>query len=225
MTLTDRFRSVRHAAIVFAIGAAIVGPVASGAAQDATATPDVPTAQDCDVSPVDVSTLLSSAGAADLNSPLFTTQPVAEADLPQGPAATDEELEGVTGTVRNLVACANALDPLRILALISERYTGELASAALAAQQQPELAEQLLTRFPVPLGAVDSGEPVAMIPVRDARLLPDGRVGVILEAEVPSAGGAPVTALFFVAFVDENDRWLVDEVTPMVSAAFATPAP
>lgn len=221
---TRPLRSARHAAIAIAFTVAVLGPIANVAAEDASPRPDVPAAADCDVSPVDVSLLLSSAGAADLNSPLFTTEPVAEADLPQGPAATDEEIAGVTNTVRNLVACANAVDPLRILALISEGYTGQLASAALAAQQRPDLAEQLLTRFPVPLGAVGSGEPVAMIPVRDARLLPDGRVGVILEAEVPSMGGDTVTALFFVAFVNDDDRWLVDQVTPMVSAAFATPA-
>ena len=213
------FRWVGRLAAIVALTLAMIGPVV---AQEASPTPDAPGSRECTVAPVDISTLLGSAGAADPNSPLFSTQPVDEASLPDGPAATDEELAGIEDSVRQLVACANAFDPFRILALISDRYIGQLASAALAAQDQPELAEQLLLRFPVPLGAVAGGEPVGMIPVRDARLLPDGRIGAILEASIPGAA-ADQTALFYVAFVKQDDRWLVDEVVPVASGLFGTP--
>lgn len=219
---TIRLRSVSRAAITAGLALALFSPIVS--AQQPAATPDVPDAGECSVAPAEITSLLGSAGAADPNSPLFSAQPVEEAALPDGPAVTDEELAGVTDTVRQLVACANAFDPFRILALISDRYIGQLASAALAAQEQPELAEQLLLRFPVPLGDVAGGAPVPMIPVRDARLLPDGRIGAILEASVPNMDGSDTTALFYVAFVDQDDRWLVDEVTPVASGLFGTPA-
>ncbi len=190
-------------------------------AQPATPTPDVPTAAECTVQPVDPAALLSTVGGADLNSPLFTTEPVDEATLPDGPDVTDEEREGVTDTVRQLVACANAFDPFRILALISEEYIGELGGAALAAQQQPELAMQLIDRFPVPIAAIDATGPVEMIDVRDPRLLPDGRIGVILESTVP---GSDERAVFFVTFIESDDTWLVDEVVPVANDAVATPA-
>ncbi len=202
----------------------LLAPSVSVVAQDASPSTDVPTASDCTVAPAEITTLLGSAGGADPSSPLFTTQPVDEATLPDGPAVTDEELEGITDTVRQLVACANAFDPLRILALISDQYIGQLANAALAAQEQPELAQQLLGRFPVPLGAIEGSQPVGMIPIRDARLLPDGRIGAILESTIRSPTADDVTALFWVAFVDGDDRWLVDEVLPVVSEAFSTPA-
>ncbi len=202
----------------------LIGPAIGVAAQGASPSTDVPEAIDCTVDPVEISALLSAAGGADPNSPLFSTQPVEEATLPDGPAVTDEELEGITDTVRQLVACANAFDPLRILALISDQYTGQLANAALAAQEQPELAEQLLLRFPVPLGAVSGGEPVAMVPIRDARLLPDGRIGAILESTIATATGDDVMALFYVAFVEGDERWLLDEVLPVVGEALGTPA-
>ncbi len=202
----------------------LLTPSLSVVAQDASPATDIPAASDCTVAPAEITTLLGSAGGADPASPLFTTQPVAEATLPDGPAVTDEELEGITDTVRQLVACANAFDPLRILALISDQYIGQLANAALAAQERPDLAQQLLVRFPVPLGAIDGSQPVGMIPIRDARLLPDGRIGAILESTISGTTGDAVTALFWVAFVDGDDRWLVDEVLPVVSEAFATPA-
>ncbi len=203
----------------------LVGPVIGAAAQDASPSRDIPEASECTVAPAEISTLLGSAGGADPNSPLFSTQPVEESTLTDGPAVTDEELEGITETVHQLVACANAFDPLRILALISDQYIGQLANAALAAQERPELAEQLLVRFPVPLGAVSGGEPVGDVPIRDARLLPDGRIGAILESTITSATGDDVTALFYVAFVEGDDRWLVDEVLPVAGEAFGTPVP
>lgn len=216
----------RFSRFVAGLGLAVVliGPAIGGAAQEASPGADVPAASECTVDPADITTLLGAAGGADPNSPLFTTQPVEEATLPDGPAVTDEELNAITDTVHQLVACANAFDPLRILALISDQYIGQLANAALAAQEQPELAEQLLVRFPVPLGAVAGGEPVAMVPVRDARLLPDGRIGAILESTIATASGADVTALFYVAFIEGEDRWLVDEVLPVAGEAFGTPA-
>ena len=216
----------RFGRVMAGLGLAVVlaGPALGATAQDASPARDVPAASECDVAPAEISTLLGSAAGADPNSPLFSTQPVDEATLPDGPAVTDEELEGITDTVHQLVACANAFDPLRILALISDQYIGQLANAALAAQEQPELAEQLLVRFPVPLGAVSGGEPVADVPIRDARLLPDGRIGAILESTIANASGDDVTALFYVAFVEGDDRWLVDEVLPIAGEAFGTPA-
>lgn len=190
-------------------------------AQSGTATPDIPPAGDCTVPALDISALISSAGQADPNSPLFTAEAVPESSLPDGPAASDDELAGITATTRQLVACANAQDPFRILALISPKLIGELGSAALAAQQRPELAEQLLTRFPVPLAGVASGERIPMIGIRDARLLPDGSVGAILESDVP---GSHQHLVFFATFVKSDHRWLVDAVQPVQSGSFATPA-
>ncbi|HEV2529795.1 MAG TPA: hypothetical protein VGT61_15235 [Thermomicrobiales bacterium] len=197
----------------------IAAPVAL--AQNATPTPDVPRPAECTVDPVEPAALLSSVGGADPTSPLFSTEPVDEASLPEGPAVTDEELEGITETVRQLVACANAFDPFRILALISDEYIGQLGGAALAAQQQPELAMQLMARFPVPIAAIDSAEPVQMSTIRDARLLPDGRIGAILESAVP---GSDALGVFFVTFIEEEDNWLVNDVLPVASELFATPA-
>lgn len=221
-TNRSRFRRFKRGSIGVGLALILLGPGAA-LAQDGGRERDVPMASECAVDPVEITTLLTTTSGADASSPLFSTVPVDESSLSDGPAATEEELAGVTDTVRQLVACANAFDPFRIMALVSEQYVGQLVNAALAAQEQPELAEQLLVRFPVPLGAVEGGEAVAMIPIRDARLLPDGRVGAILEAQVATATSGDVTALFYVAFVDVDDRWLVDEVQPISSQLFGTP--
>ena len=218
----SRFRPIGRGALGVGLALLLLGPTVA-LAQDDGAARDVPTAEECEVEPVEITTLLTTTSGADASSPLFSAVPVDEASLPDGPEVTEEELAGITDTVRQLVACANALDPFRIMALVSEQYIGQLVNAALAAQEQPELAEQLLVRFPVPLAAVEGGEPVAMIPIRDGRLLADGRVGAILEAQLATGTRDGITALFYVAFVEVEDRWLVDEVQPVSSELFGTP--
>jgi hypothetical protein len=49
-------------------------------------------------------------------------------------------------------------------------------------------------------------ERVTLVAVRDARVLPDGRVGAIVVQQAASFGTGPV----FVVFVANGDRWVVD---------------
>lgn len=208
------------AAIIF--GAALAPAIS---ASPATGTPaaDIPAASECTVAPLALRDLAGAVGQANPNSPLFSTATVPEASLPRGPAATDDELAGIRATVRMLVACANAQQPFSVLALVSQDYLKELAGAALAARDRPELAMQLLTRFPVPITLDESADmpKVSMMSIRGARLLPDGSLGAILENTVP---GTDAHVGFFVTFVKGDTYWLVNSVTPIAEGALATPA-
>lgn len=188
----------------------VSAPVAGAQSATPAATPDVPAAAECGVEPVEPMDLLGLLQGGDSGSDLLQSTPVPASALPEGPPASEEELAGITRTVRQLVACANAGDVLRLIPLLTDDFKAALAGAALGLQGQDPTA--IAARFPVPisvdeLGAVDQ---VAMIPIDDARLLPDGSVGAILE---PSVQGIEPSARFFVTFELVGDQWLIDGVT------------
>ncbi|MDQ3512578.1 MAG: hypothetical protein M3462_02755 [Chloroflexota bacterium] len=220
--------------VVVAVAMLMIAALAGGgtlARQGATPTApaDVPAASECVVEPLEAGDLLplltSNSGGDDL----LAREPVAEASLPTGPEATAEETAGITAAVRQLVACANARDPFRIVALLSPDFQVALAGAVLGLQSQiegddPEADVQatLEERFPVPINVedVDAEQQVAMIPIRDARLLTDGRVGAILE---PVVEGVDAPVAFFVTFVLSEDTWLIDDVSVIASQGSGTP--
>lgn len=222
-SLPDRARTVLARSLAGLILVALVGTLAGSravAAQDATpgATPDVPPPSECLVEPVDPSALLPLLSGGGQASPLLTASPTPPEALPQGPPATRAEVAAITAAVRELVACANLQDPLRLVALLTDDFKGALAVAAL--QVGEEGAEELVGRFPVPIGNVDPNRPVEMIPIRDARLLPDGNVGAILE---PTVAGVEARPIFFVVFEPVGDRWLVDDVVLVDTGIPVTP--
>lgn len=181
------------------------------AAQGATpaATPDIPAATECTIDPLEPMDLLALAQGG-VSSDLLEATPIPEASLPDGPPANEEEMEGITATVRELVACANAREPLRLVALLTDDFKIALAGAALGLQG--EAPEDLEARFPVPIALEDIEpiEEVAMIPVRDGRLLVDGRVAAILE---PTVEGIDQPLAFYVTFELVDGRWLIDDLT------------
>jgi hypothetical protein len=119
--------------------------------------------------------------------------------------------------MRELAACSNARDILRRLALFSDdnlrRTFPEGPSAAFT-----ELAEVPAT--PQPREAW-----VALLSVRDARLLPDGRAMAVVTVDNPtrhthiapgpgtptSAGQEETARIVFVRSAD-GSRWLIDDV-------------
>lgn len=200
----------------------ILGGVGSTAAQPATpaGTPDVPAASECTVEALDPMNLLSLAQGGNSDRNLLEATPVPESSLPGGPPANAEEIAGITANVRQLVACANARDPLRLVALLTDDFKLALAGAALGVQGED--AQAIADRFPVPivtddLAAVDQ---ISMIPIRDARLLRDGRVGAILEPEV---AGVDQMLRFFITFELVEDQWLIDDVAVLEPAGSGTP--
>jgi hypothetical protein len=135
-------------------------------------------------------------------------------------SSTDEELDGISENVRQLVACANARDPLRLVALLTDDFKVALAGAALGLQGEDP--EELTARFPVPITMddVEDVDQLGMIPIRDARLLRDGRVAAILE---PLVDGIDQTVGFFVTFELVGEQWLIDDVTILAPNASGTP--
>lgn len=124
--------------------------------------------------------------------------------VPTGVPADDPTIAAITATIRELVACFNAGEPLRALGL----YT-TTARGALYVRQGPlsgDAYEALATPLPAP--AADRDEILA---IRTVRLLPDGRVGAtvtIAYAVVPE----PKTFFFVFARAGNGERWLIDGI-------------
>jgi len=119
---------------------------------------------------------------------------VPEAELPTGEPAPAEAVAGIEATILEVAACADA--PERQEALYSDDYF----------RQSTTRDEDGSIAFPPLPRKVSEARTVE---IRDARLLPNGRVGAIVEG--------PTFNPTFVVFVEQDGRWLIDEsivITP-----------
>jgi hypothetical protein len=124
--------------------------------------------------------------------------------VPEGDPAGEAEVEAVTLTVRELVACLNAADYRRVYALYTEEYLlrtfGGQGIDVLQATPEPAPA---------------SGQH-ALIGIDDVITLEDGRLAA--RVELSSAPEAPPVTTYLV-FAQVGDRWLIDEETVLEHAA------
>lgn len=116
-----------------------------------------------------------------------------------GEAADQETIEAVTATYREMVACLNAGEYLRIYAL----YTDDYVRRNLA--EGGETLEALYAT-PVPRGE----QSTALVSVRDVRLVEGDLVAARVETYDPTVGG---TIIIDALLVPSGDRYLIDAET------------
>ncbi len=142
--------------------------------------------------------------------PLWDGTPAALATLEQpdpatGEPADDATIRGITSTIEEATACANAGQPLRALALVTDdflarQFVGEggadvIESGALLERPvSPPIPEEYL--------AVES--------IEEVTTFPDGSVGAVVVTVNPSE-----TFTDFVVFVEGETRWLIDASFPL----------
>jgi hypothetical protein len=131
--------------------------------------------------------------------------------VPEGRPADAATIAGITATVRELVACFNAGEPLRAYAL----HTDADLARIFAQQGPPTQAgyEMLATPEPMP-----PDKQIAILAIRDVRRLDDGSAGATVTLLYPHI---PVPKTFFLIFVQAGDRWLIDGVLGEI--AFSVP--
>ncbi|HEY7034760.1 MAG TPA: hypothetical protein VH482_25700 [Thermomicrobiales bacterium] len=192
---------------------ALFAPVAQTSTQVATpavqeATPVAVPASDCTVEARTLAALTEIVTAEDI----ANATPVAEPGpytKPNGTPADAETVAGVTATIRQLVACVNAGDFLRFLALFSDDALRHY-SASLGLPLDPN--DELLTPDP------SINDQIALGPIADVVVLPDGRVSALAHLPSQSGGtdaGSEDVDLQLI-FVHQGDRWLIDELFPVV---------
>lgn len=185
-------------------------------AQEATPPPgaEVPGPEECTVAPISPAEFLAvfATPAAAPASPAPGGPPApggeltvgSEADFPAGEPADPATAEAVAAAVRILLACVNADDRLRQFALFSDDLLRAIAIRAVAVPTEAELAAEAATP-PVPLPV---GERVAIVAIRDARVFPDGRAGVVAVIGDPGDEQDRLTGMY--VFVEVDGRWLLD---------------
>lgn len=136
--------------------------------------------------------------------PLGTPLPVG-VELPSGEPVDGATADRVNEVAEQYVACANGDNVLALAALVSDQF---LQRSFVSPPSMAGTAGVFLAT-PEPRPAVAR---TTLLAVRDARRLPDGRVGVLLDLVDPTdkrARGGPSTD--FVVLVEEAGRLVIDE--------------
>jgi copper transport protein len=128
----------------------------------------------------------------------------------------------IAGAARELVACSNAGDILRRLALYSDDRL------RFAYPDGPTRALESIAKSPLPLS---EAERVALVSVDDVRQLADGRVSALVTVDNPAshshdpqtAATASQQEVARLIFIQESGRWRIDETRREDTKSNATP--
>ena len=133
----------------------------------------------------------------------------------EGTPADEAALAAIQATARELVACSNAGDAMRRLALYSDERLRRAHPAG------PTIALERIAGTPVPVPATDK---VALLSISEARQLPDDRLAARVTIDNPqfhthgppdpgaTANGNAQQEAAVLVFVAEDGRWKIDEV-------------
>jgi hypothetical protein len=189
------------------------------AAQDATpsaqeqGTPIAIPGSDCTVEPRTAGAIAETVSA----SHGIGATPTSEDSTytrPEGTAADPTTVAGVTETIQQLVACVNAGDFMRFLALYSNDALRRYAE---------ELGLPLDPDAPLLTPAPTQNDQIALAAIEDIIVLADGRVSAlarISEQEYDGTGeGELALHLILVNDPSQGERWLIDELIPIVPSS------
>ncbi len=196
-----------------AVGVALLiaaGTVGGIAAQEATPAPFpvAPDPAECRVEP----RLLADVVAV-------VATPVSGGDSPTpfvpppGEPVDEETAAAIEATLRELFACTNAGDFLRVYALFTDDFVRDFF---VGTPITPEV-EAFLSAPPQPL---PGDQRRVIVRLGEARMLPDGRVGVPIVLDEPD--DPRIEEPDYAILVRAGDGWLVDEIHEDVEPA-ATP--
>jgi hypothetical protein len=169
----------------------------------------------CDVQPssLDRLELTGPTTTENLITPLNTEHsegPATSMDwrsVPTGDPAPASDVVGVTNTVEQFIACANAGKSAEASALFTDDYWRRRDAVGAP-------VSGLNPRTFVGLAGQDRSGPLKMPAIENAVIFPDGRVGAELQPEL----GYGHSYEFFI-FVQDNGRWLIDEAMHVVKRA------
>jgi hypothetical protein len=196
------------------LGGAVSIPTEPPPEEVVTPTPvvqtDIPDPDLCDVEPRSVDGMLALlATPAAVATPEVRTPGAAAGasptpDEPNQPA-TAEIIGQIQRTVREIVACGNAGDLLRVWAFFTDDFVRASASSQPALFNRTILTARAQAQDP---------RTDAMPRVSSVRLLSDDRVSanVVIPAASPFSTVARDTGTVVVIFVHQSSGWLIDEV-------------
>ena len=179
-----------------------------------TPYPVAPDPRECDVEPASIQTI-----EAILGTPVAETADRATPFVPTVGSPADAKISAeAAATLRQVFACANAGDPLRVASL----YTDDFIRDFFGGVPRQDLLEFLGTP-PQPL---PEDQKRIIIRIEEVQLLSDGRAGVVIVLDEPDDPRTKEPD--FVNLKRVEGRWLVDEIHEDIgtsgTAALGTPA-
>ncbi|MEA2524979.1 MAG: hypothetical protein QOF73_2206 [Thermomicrobiales bacterium] len=202
---------LKRLVFVVVAAAALAMPLVARA-QDGTpaANATAPGLEECTVEPISLDRLTQLIGTP---VPAVETEasPVASPTpfvMPEGEPADEATVAAITAAVREYIACLNAGDNARVLALYTDRGLLDLLGGAIvggATAQQ--VLDALGTAQPLP-----EDQRTLLYGIDDVRVLPDGRVAALIIGDDLAKPNPPGPALIY--FVEVDGRWLVDGFVP-----------
>lgn len=183
------------------------------------ATPLVPAPEECTVAPISLAHLSQL-----IATPVATVEPVASPAgsptpfaMPQGQEADRATVAAITAAVREYIACVNAGNYARALALYSDHGLRDLLGKAFAGgATAQQILDALGTPQPLP-----PDKRTVIYGIKDVRVLPDGRVAALVIGDDLSKPNPPGPALIY--FVKVGGRWLIDGFIPTEQIVTPTP--
>lgn len=192
-------------AVLSLLSTVTIAPLAAVGAQDATPAPLG--AEDCTVDPIDAETYIAAINVATPAPPLPATA--------EGEPADEATVMAVTDTMRQSVACTNAGDLGRLLAVIDPAYAPTLLGVPfdqIPAAVEAAAASSATTTAPAtPLtdDLDDTSLISSLISVTDVRVLPEtffnGQVACTVVISRPDI--AVVTATVYLRL--EGERYVI----------------
>lgn len=199
---------IRLLAIVAVVGVGLAGePAAMG--QEATpASGQVVDPAECQVEArgaEDIEALVGAESEGDAQ----VTPAVSEIGGLTGEPADEATVEAVTATYRELVACLNAGNYLRIYALYTDAYLQRTVADG-------GVDVEAIQATP----ATDATGSTALVSVSNVRRLDDGRIAARIETSDEATTG---TVVVDAVLVEAEDRYLIDASEVVDAQAMGTP--
>lgn len=181
-----------------------------------------PSGWECSIEPANLVTLLQLIGQMNDVGSEDVLQPIDPIAIVPGEPVDARDLEGLEQTSREIAACVNGRDVLRLVALFTPSFQAKVVVDLLEGEE----AESILEDIPIIAAQVDRDQQLIAIPIEAAwySSFSNHEIDAILA---PYVDGLEEQRRFLVRFVYDDGRWLIDNMRLIGSsdALPATPVP
>jgi hypothetical protein len=208
-------------------GSAAVSAQQASPAAGSITLPVAPAPAECTAQPLTVDELLARMGGEPLPATPGslgaggTPLPAPPFALPEGEPADPDVVAAVTETLVQFFPCRTAGNWLAVFAFYTDDFLQQLREEATITRQDLDYFRRQATPEPIPADQYD-----VLLGLREVRVLPDGRVGALVDQEIKVEEGLEVDYVFFEY---QGGRWLIDEAVLALEEQYppraATPAP
>lgn len=200
MSPTPRCSSGRPLPLVFLAGMLVVALswVVSAGAQTTPSLPSTPAPSDCTVKPLPLPLWKGTQPAVSPTAPVSVAGHYVP---PSGEPVDDATAQAIVATLTQAIACENAGDIPRMLAL----FTPDRVQAFFAGPRGFD-AEAVEATAAVPATPRAEGQRIALVWVQTPMRLDDGRVGTL----VTTAAGSQLYTDFVYLAQGADGSWLID---------------